>query len=297
MTAEWTRGAMFKTSYKIARVWGIPIRIHFSLLLLLLLLALEAAGDGLAAILLLLVLEAGIVLSIALHELGHSFVALRKGCRVRDITLMFMGGAARMERIPRRPFDEFEMAIAGPLVSLALALLAWFGGAYLPLQAHLLPIPFVRGYLIRGNMVQYLGLINAGLALFNLLPSFPMDGGRVFRALLTPRLGRLRATYVASRVGRLMAVGFGFFGFLRGQWVLVAIAFFIFSAADSEYRMVEAEEMGRQRWGDPFWPRYGAGAPEDEPASADRVIVAPPPYRRGRGRQVDIERDDDGWTP
>jgi len=112
---------MFKASYKIATVWGIPIKIHISLIFLLAFLAWRSGALGnWRSLFEILLLETIVFSSIALHELGHSFVALRKGVRVREITLMFMGGAAQMEEIPRKPADEFLMAIAGPAVSVAL---------------------------------------------------------------------------------------------------------------------------------------------------------------------------------
>ncbi len=285
---------MFRSGYQIARVWGIPIKVHISLVIVMLLIALRAASyGGPLAVLILLLIETGLFASVALHELGHSFVALRKGCRVREITLMFMGGAAQMENIPRRPRDEALMALAGPAVSLALGFILWFVGGLFPLTKYGIVL---HGMLVQGNIVQLIGAINWVLVAFNLLPSFPMDGGRVFRALLTPRVGRLRATFIAARLGSIMAVLFGLYGFLSvpRSWILVAIAFFIHSAASREYRAVQIEEAMRRGDPGPFWNPF-APPPEPPPSVDDSndVVISPPPYarnRRAEHTEVDVER-------
>ena len=157
---------MLRSSFKIATILGIPIKLHISLLLMLPMFALQYnLIPG-------LMLEIGLLLSIVLHELGHSVVAIAKGCRVREILLMPLGGAAMMESIPTRPLDEFLMAVAGPAVSLALGLAGVFWGSAVPFLPH-----SYHGL----NLFHWLGIINLGLVFFNLLPSFPMDGGRVFR--------------------------------------------------------------------------------------------------------------------
>ena len=271
---------MFGSSYRIATVWGIPIKIHMSLILLLAFFALSmAATGGFGGIVLLLVLEVGIFTSIALHELGHAFVALRKGCRVREITLMFIGGVAQMERIPSRPADELLMAAAGPAVSIVLGVLLWLAGGRLPLAQELWPLPLLRSVPIRCNIVQYVGVINLWLAALNLLPSFPMDGGRILRASLAPRMGRLRATFVAARLGRIIAVLMGIYGlFARPtRWILVAIAFFVYIAAGNEYQAVRLQEARRRRG--PQSGPFGMG-PEggEQGEDEDDVVIGPPPY-------------------
>lgn len=262
---------MSSFSYRVATVWGIPIKVHVSLLIVLFYFI---SRFGL---ILGLLMEIGFATSIVLHELGHSLVALRKGCRVRQITLLFIGGAAQMERIPTRPADELLMAAAGPAVSLVLGGVLLLAGSALSV----LP-PSIGGRL---NILQFLGSVNLALVVFNLLPSFPMDGGRIFRALLAKKLGRLRATFVAARLGRIMAILFGLSGYLgvRGlvsprNWGLVAIAFFIYVAAGSEYRMVQAQEARRTA--------YGGGVPppfDQEPEDEDEVVIGPPPYEKKRG--------------
>jgi Zn-dependent protease len=257
---------MANGAYQIARLFGIPIRVHVTLLIVLPLMAVQLSrAAGSPSILWGLLAATGLFASSALHELGHSLVALRKGCRVREIMLLPIGGVAQLERMPTRPADEFQVAIAGPLVSLALALLGWAGGDLLA----------AMGSRPASQVVSLLGGTNLMLVLFNLLPSFPMDGGRIFRAWLTPRLGRLLATNIAARIGRLMAIVFGLIGLFSLNVFLVLIAVFIYQAAGAEYRMVRIQEASRQNWQAP-WMKTEAHWPEED------IVVSPPPYRRGR---------------
>lgn len=263
---------MFKSSYKIATVWGIPIKAHTSLIIMFLWIMSDfGLING-------FFLTIGLLLSISLHELGHSLVAIKKGCRVREITLMAIGGAAQMEQIPKKPFDEFFMALTGPLVSIAIGAFCIFTGPYIPIR----PIP---SYGI--NIITLLGSINIGLAIFNLIPSFPMDGGRIFRAALTPKMGRLRATYVASRLGKIICIIIGIFAFTRSEWFLVAIAFYIYHAAEQEYRMVKQQEAA-SAWGFATEPEYEFESAQADPAADDRVVISPPPYKKGPGSTADI---------
>lgn len=262
---------MAGTGLTVARVWGIPIKLHFSLLLALPFLAIYYD----------LITAVGIFASIALHELGHSIVAMRRGCRVREILLTPIGGAARMERMPRRPFDEILMALAGPMVSLALFALLFFGGAKLPLERE----PFGAGSsIVFLNPIQILGIINLVLAAFNLVPAFPMDGGRILRAILVLYFSRLRATLIAARVGQILAVAGAIFAVGHHRFMLLAVAIFVFWAAEMEYRMVRAEERMRQAG---FW--WMAQDPEPPPATDDRVVISPPPYRRDGADQAEIK--------
>jgi len=246
-------------SYQVARVWGIPIRLHVSLVFTLLYFINRfgvIAGT---------LMEAGFAASIVLHELGHSLVAIRKGCRVRSITLLFLGGAAQMDNIPTRPGDEFLMSIAGPGVSILLGILLLTAG-------HFLPTP---GILPGGiDFLTYMGAVNLILAGFNLIPAFPMDGGRVLRAFLARRMGRVRATFIAARLGRALAVIFGLSGFFGvpglvapQNWVMIAIAFFVFISAGNEYRMAVIHEQMNAMYG-----AQGGG----------EVVISPPPYEEDR---------------
>ena len=236
---------MIKRSYNLTTVMGIPIRAHISLIIVMLYIALTYGLPG-------TLIAVGIFASVALHELGHSWVAIRKGCSVREIMLLPIGGVAKMSHIPSRPTDEFLVAVAGPLVSFLLAALFWF----------LTATGFFTQFFIN------LFLINLMLCLFNLLPSFPMDGGRIFRAFMTPRLGRLKATALAARIGRIMAVAFGVFSLFSmapfsTKLLHILLATFIYNAAGAEYRSVYAQHMSQE------WFTV-------EP-QAD-IHVSPPPY-------------------
>jgi len=302
---------MLKSEYRIGRVWGIPIKIHISLLALMAYAAIYGASGGVKAagvlggaisLVSMLLLEVLIFTSIALHELGHSFVAIRKGCRVREITLMFIGGAAKMEQIPTRPRDEFLMAIAGPAVSLLI------GGIGMGISIPLIltePSPLL-GHLC--SVIFVAGLANLILAGFNLIPAFPMDGGRVFRALMTPRHGRLKATYLASRLGRIIAVVFfiiGLFGlegvrifgyaiFRPGNPFLVLIAVFIFITAGREYRMVQFEELMKRRGFGAAWPGMAPPPPPGSEPDDDTVLISPPPYAKGPDSKSELHHADEG---
>ena len=270
------------TSYRIATVWGIPIKLHVSLLIRLA--AFVYYSGWIHGIL----LEIGLSLSILLHELGHCHYGLKKGCRVRDITLMCIGGAAQMERIPSRPKDEILMAASGPGVSFLLSSLFIVSGL-LPLP---LPSIVFLGVDFGINLILFLGLMNSILVVFNLLPAFPMDGGRILRASLTPKFGRLKATFYAARLGKIMAVGFGLYALSHDPtlWLLAAVAFFVYIEAGNEYRMVLMQEFTNSGGN---WTTFD-NLP-DAPGHGDKVIVGPPPYESGRSDETELrtrDRDD-----
>jgi Zn-dependent protease len=232
---------MFDRGLTIFRIRGIPVKLHVTLVLFLPYVAFVASNQfrvvstaaglpldevALPPLLWGLILAVGLFVSILLHELAHCIVALRSGGGVRSITLMMLGGVTRMER-EVRPEREAWMAFAGPLSSFGIALVCW-ASAQLPLPAE-----------VRVGLLV-LALINTVLAAFNLLPAFPMDGGRVLRGLLTSRLGIRRATRVAASVGKVMAVAFALYGLLTFNVLLVLIAVFVYMGA--------AGEQGRLEW-------------------------------------------------
>jgi Zn-dependent protease len=233
---------MIKRSYLITRVMGIPIRVHLTLVILLLFAAFYYSILG-------VVIAVGVFASVAVHELGHSWVAIRKGCHVREIMLLPIGGIAKMSTPTLRPRDECFIAAAGPLTSILLSAFFWLLSGIGPLTA----------------IFSILAGVNLMLCLFNLLPSFPMDGGRIFRAFMTPRMGRVRATALAVRIGRILAVTFGIYGLLNGQFMLILIAIFIYNAAGAELRVARAQQM-QEAW-------------QNVEPQAD-IHVSPPPYAR-----------------
>ncbi|MFH0907886.1 MAG: site-2 protease family protein [bacterium] len=255
------------SSIQICRVFGIPIRVHFTLLLFLPFFASELAPrDSHSGIFWGLLGAVALFASVALHELGHSVAALAKGYHVRDITLWPIGGVAMLTQFPTRAWDEFVIAIAGPLVSLALGIIGMLAGPALAVTG-LGGLGFVTTYVV--------GYVNIGLFLFNLIPAFPMDGGRILRAALTKPYGRLEATRKASSLSRFLAVVYGVYSLLHGNFIAALIALFVFNAAGSEYRMVQLQEM--QQW-NPLFDFFGR--PVVPPAPDIEVEVSPPPYKR-----------------
>lgn len=221
-------------SWKVGELFGIAIRAHVTLLALLAWVAVSHAvhGASLGEAVFGVVLVGLVFAIIVLHELGHALVARRYGCRTREILLLPIGGLAQMERMPDRPRDELLVALAGPAVNVGLALVlaivvAASGASFDP----------GRAATIGGALASQLLWINVTLAAFNLLPAFPMDGGRVLRALLALRLGRDRATRIAGGVGRVLAAVFVAAGLLFNP-MLVLIGAFVWFAANQETAMV-----------------------------------------------------------
>jgi Zn-dependent protease/CBS domain-containing protein len=230
-------------SFRIASFRGIPIRIHISLLLALPLLSLLFGGvfqqAGLAAgipqeqlggerFVWGLLVAVGLFASVLVHELAHVFYALRTGGEVRSITLMIVGGVSEVTELPRRHRDEVLMALVGPLASVGLAGL-FFGALFL--------LPPMRSFALPFSLF-YLASLNLILGLFNLVPAFPMDGGRILRGLLAGRFGLVRATQVSAWVGMGFAVLFVLVGLFTLNIMLAIIGVFVFSGAGNEFRQV-----------------------------------------------------------
>ena len=216
-------------SIPLGRVGGTAIRLHFTFFLFLLWIgmaffiaggAARAAG-GIAFLILLF-------FCVVLHEFGHILAARHFGIRTPQIVLLPIGGVSQLERIPEKPREELLMALAGPAVTLAIAVLLILALGGLP-DPRALMAPVTPRVLF-----EQLAYANLTLLVFNLLPAFPLDGGRVLRALLAARLGHLRGTRIAASIGKGAAVVFGLVGLMSGNVVLVLIAVFIFIAAGSE---------------------------------------------------------------
>jgi Zn-dependent protease/predicted transcriptional regulator len=229
-----------KWSFKITKIKGIDIRVHATFALVLVWAAVDwGARQGIAGALYGVVFISLLFLCVTLHELGHSLVALHYGMRVRDITLLPIGGVARLEGELKRPAHEFWMALAGPSVNLIVGMLIgaiivpWFG--WQALEGVSLLLGRLRTLGAERLLVDLL-TANVGLALFNLLPAFPMDGGRVLRALLASRMDELQATRIAMYVGQGAAMILGLAGVFTGALNLTLIAMFIFTGARQEWR-------------------------------------------------------------
>ncbi|HTP51153.1 MAG TPA: site-2 protease family protein [Anaeromyxobacteraceae bacterium] len=255
--------------FQIARVLGIPVRIHYTFLLVLPFLA-YAFGQNLIAAARLagvpanrlsgspwlwgLVVALALFASVLVHELAHSLYALARGGKVRSITLLMIGGVSELAAAPRRPSEEAWMALAGPATSLAIGVtclsLFWASTG-------------LGGFDLRFGLFTVAEL-NLFLGLFNLLPAFPMDGGRVLRGLLAPALGPVRATQIASGVGKAFAVVFAVVGFATGNLLLVLIAFFVYmGAAGEQHAVLVRAVLGELRVGDLMKPQSEAVAPDD----------------------------------
>src|SRR5918998_6499428 len=196
-------------SFKVGRAFGIDVKVHWTFLLLLAFFGFTAyQNSGRFAIALVTVgVIVALFVCVLLHEYGHSLVAQRLGIEIGDITLLPIGGLARLKTLPEKPWDEVKIAIAGPLVNVVLAPV--FFGLALVLGANLLnPANILEGAGSLGEVLVYLGYINVLLAVFNLIPAFPMDGGRVLRGLLATRVGPVRATEISSGVGQFFAIAF-----------------------------------------------------------------------------------------
>src|SRR6056297_1944030 len=236
---------MFKSSFRLPfDLFGIPIRLDATFVLLIALLTWLIGGNvstyvdlfelpidaaplqqGATPYLLGLLSAIGLMLSVLIHELSHALTARRYGVEIKEIRLWILGGIAQFREMPKQPRAEAVVAIVGPITSAVLGvLLWWFTGAIAPAGGALLVV------------LSYLAAVNIVLAVFNLLPALPMDGGRVLRSLLALRMSHLRATRVAAGVSQVLAVLMGIFGLITFNLFLVGIAFFVWIAVQAEAR-------------------------------------------------------------
>lgn len=251
-------------SFQIGKLAGIPIKIHYTFFLIIPIFAIiigtqieltvtlveqvfalpnpidaSLITEGLMPYILGVLVSFLLFVGVLLHEMAHSVVALHKGMKVSSITLFILGGASEIEdEVSPRPRDELPMAIAGPLMSLFLGLVSE-GVAYASLIS--IPDPAVAGLVF--YIFGYLGLLNIILFAFNLLPAFPMDGGRVLRALLAIWLPIEKATRIAAEIGRVVAIIFGIVGLISFNVILILIAVFIYLGAGQEVTMIRYTQL------------------------------------------------------
>jgi len=216
---------------RLFKVAGISVNVHVTFLLLLLLF-LSMGPKWLFLIL-------GIFCFVTLHELAHSFVAKRFGIEVKEITLLPIGGIASMSKMPDKPYQEFLISLAGPLFNIAVVVIF-----FLPLYYILGPDVLFSSLSVRTipHTIAHIYWINLILAVFNLIPAFPMDGGRILRSLLAQKMGFRRATKIAVNFGHIFALIFGYIGIVNGHIILIIIAVFIYMAASSEELQVDIKE-------------------------------------------------------
>jgi Zn-dependent protease len=230
-------------SFKIARIAGIDVYMHLTFLLLLAWIGYmyyaprQSVEDAVWGIVFILTIFATVVL----HELGHALAARRYGIETRDITLLPIGGVARLERMPRDPWQELVVAIAGPLVNVVIAAGLLVGilasGGFSPPPEHITP----ENSLFIGTFAERLFWVNVILVVFNLIPAFPMDGGRVLRAFLAMNLDYAQATQVAAVIGQGIAFLFAMAGLLGGNFILLFIALFVWMGAAGEASVAQLQ--------------------------------------------------------
>ncbi len=261
-----------KSSVRVGTAAGIGIFLHWTFLLLIvgLFVFYLLRGENLAAALVGVGVVGAVFLCVVLHELGHALAARRYNVPTRDITLYPIGGVARLQRIPEEPMKEFWIAVAGPAVNLVIAILLLL--VILATGASFAPSSILDP---GTHLLATLMWLNVVLVGFNLLPAFPMDGGRVLRALLATRTDYARATEIAANVGQGMAILFGLVGLVFFNPFLLFIALFVYVGAQQEARqaMLRAVTQGvpvRQA----MMTRFTRLAPEDTVADAVEALLA-----------------------
>tara|TARA_R110002096_G_scaffold238581_19_gene430230 strand:+ start:10703 stop:11860 length:1158 start_codon:yes stop_codon:yes gene_type:complete len=228
-------------TFPVLRILGTQLRVHVTFFLLLAWVGIatyaqsgwEGAVYGIAFILALFV-------CVILHEFGHALAAKAFGISTPDITLLPIGGLARLQRMPRDPIKELVIALAGPAVNVVIA-----GLIFLFLRISTIPLAIdLEARSISGFFVSLMA-VNVWLVIFNMIPAFPMDGGRALRALLATAMPHSRATNIAARIGQALALGGVFVGFMNQWWLLVLVAFFIFLGAGAEASASRLREATR----------------------------------------------------
>jgi Zn-dependent protease/CBS domain-containing protein len=257
-------------SFPIGRLFGSEIRVHVTFFLLLAWIAIAYYQEGgtqaaVNGVLFILALFACVVA----HEFGHALTARRYGIRTPDITLLPIGGLARLERMPENPRQEILVALAGPAVNVVIAAVL-----ILILNSHFDFAALQRldnprlGFLVR------LASVNIFLVLFNLIPAFPMDGGRVLRAVLAIWYPRRQATNIAARIGQALAFVFGFAGLVWGDPLLIFIAIFVYLAATAEAQMVGLQDVSRHLGvGDAMITRFETLGPQATIGDAAELLL------------------------
>ena len=271
-------------SLNIGKIGGTEIRIHVTFLLFLAWIwaasymsgGADAAWNGLLFMVLLF-------LCVLVHEYGHILTARAFGISTRDVTLLPIGGVARLERFPEEPREEFLITIAGPMVNVVIVLALMLAGA------NPSPDNLAAADITKVTLIDRLAAVNVVLAAFNLIPAFPMDGGRVLRALLARKYGFVRATEIAANIGQWCAFAFGFIGLFFNP-MLTFIAIFIYLAATSEARLAQLRGMSR---GVPvtaaMMTEYKALSPSAHLEEAIESLL--------RTSQTEFPVLDNGWPP
>jgi Zn-dependent protease/CBS domain-containing protein len=229
-------------SLSLPDMFGIPVRIHWTFTILIIWIIYINLRQGLDAahIAWMIAFVLALFVCVILHELGHALAARRYGIQTKDITLYPIGGVARLDSMPEKPSQELVVALAGPMVNVVIMLL--LSPFIMQLDLGSTQDTQERLLIDAQTFLPMLGIVNVWLALFNLIPAFPMDGGRVLRAILSMNMNRVKATRIAAGVGKLLAVGFVFAGLYFNPF-LVFIGLFIILGAHSESEMVKTQAV------------------------------------------------------
>jgi Zn-dependent protease len=260
-----------KWSWKIARLWDIDVYVHATFLLIIGWVAYSywVQFESINAVVGGIVFIVALFACVVLHEYGHALMARRYGVKTRDITLYPIGGVARLERIPEKPIEELWVALAGPAVNVVIAALL---AVYLAATGGLVMTEILS--VARGDFLQRLLAVNLLLVAFNLIPAFPMDGGRVLRALLAMRIDHVKATQIAATVGQGLAFLFGFIG-LFWDPMLLFIAFFVWIGAEQEASMARIKHaLGGIPVSRAMQTNYETLSPRDTLGRAVELILA-----------------------
>jgi Zn-dependent protease len=243
-------------SWKLGTIRGIGVHIHWTFWLLMIFFTLSAmAADGVGAGLFTALFVGLVFVCVVAHEFGHAFAAAAYGIPTHDITLLPIGGVARLARMPQNPWQELAIAVAGPAVNVVIAAVLFLLQAVVPLPA----ISENAWMLMGGSLIENLIAANVFLVLFNMLPAFPMDGGRVLRSLIAMRTSHLRATEIAARIGRWMALAFVLVGLVYGPIGLLLVGLFVFLSGTGE--LLEARRRAMAANGSPWFQWRWSSAP------------------------------------
>ncbi|MEM0384942.1 MAG: site-2 protease family protein [Nitrososphaeria archaeon] len=267
-----------KYSFKIGSLWGIPIELHITFILLMAAIFILSYPQLYFFILIMF-----LFVFVVIHELAHSIVARHYKIKVRKILLYPIGGVSEIEEIPEKPSIEWRMAIAGPLTSFAI------GAALLALDQIILieiqPTPLAPTFSTAGSLMRDLAILNFFLGAFNLIPAFPMDGGRIFRALLAERMKFSDATKYAAFIGKLFGILMTIFGIFYNLWLIIIGMFIYIGANEEAEQIIISTTLASVRVKDVMYPEAASVTPESSLSETLEVMF------KARYHDALIEKD------
>jgi Zn-dependent protease/CBS domain-containing protein len=267
-----------KYSFKIASAWGIPIELHITFILLIAAVFILSYPDLYLPILMIF-----LFFFVVIHELAHSVVARHYNIKVRKIVLYPIGGVSEIEEIPENPKIEWRMAIAGPLTSFAIGAILLALNQIITIATPATAITTTIS--TAGSLILDLAVLNLILGAFNLIPAFPMDGGRVFRALLAEHMKFSDATKYAAYIGRILGIAMVMIGIFYNLWLIIIGVFIYIGASEEAEQTIVSTTMARVRVKDVMYPEAAAVTPETTLADALEVMF------KARYHDALIEKD------